>query len=235
MELIPVIDLLHGQAVLACQGRRDQYRPLTTSLCPGSDPLEVIAAYLTLAPFRRFYIADIDAIEKTGDNGIIIDSVRRAFPALTFWIDRGWPPVCRQANQIPVIGSESLENNWRENLSAMNEPWILSLDFDADRLRGPSEILEEAGLWPRTVILMSLSRVGGECGPDWHRLSHFINLHPNRHWIASGGIRQQQDLSRLERMGIGQALVASALHRGTLIPGETKEKSRHPGGSGLLR
>ncbi len=232
MELIPVIDLLHGQAVMAFRGQRKHYRPLNTPLCGSSDPLDVIAAYLSLSSFGTLYIADIDAIENRKDNGIIIASIRRAFPSLTLWVDRGWPPIPQQTNQIPVIGSESLEEDWEQSLSAINVPWILSLDFDANGFRGPKALLDRSDLWPKTVILMSLSRVGGECGPDWHQLGHFMGRHPQRRWIASGGIRDQNDLEKLENMGIAQALVASALHRGGIHPLEN-EKSRHLNGSGF--
>ena len=231
MELIPVIDLLQGQAVLAHQGLRKHYRPLCSPLCPSSDPLEVIAAYLKLHPFRTLYIADIDAIEKKGDNGIIINRIRQRFPDLILWIDCGWPPVNNQPWQIPVIGSESLSEDWRRNLPGLDTSWILSLDFDAHGFRGPKSLLERSDVWPQEVILMCLNRVGSGHGPDWHHLNHYLRHHPEKDWIASGGIRHQQDLHDLENMGIRRALSASALHQGTVTP-ETN-KSRHLKGSGF--
>ena len=62
MDIIPVIDLMGGQAVHAKLGRRDEYRPLQSRLCRTSRPLDVAEALLALYPFRTLYLADLDAI-----------------------------------------------------------------------------------------------------------------------------------------------------------------------------
>lgn len=216
MELIPVIDLYQGQVVLAYQGKRKDYRPLHTPLCPSSDPLKVVTAYLTLHPFKYLYIADLDAIMTEKDNGIIYSEIRSRFPHITLWIDRGWPPLPGHPGQIPVIGSESLPQDWKPLLAATKPPWILSLDFDVNELKGPPDLLQCTEFWPGKVIVMSLSRVGSRAGPDLARLSSLIRKNPGRQWIAAGGIRNHQDLKQLQALGVHTALVASALHHGTL-------------------
>lgn len=218
MELIPVVDLRQGQAVMAIRGQREQYRPLATPLCRDSDPLRVVSAILRLGQFRILYIADLDAILEKKDNGIIISRIRRAFPHLHLWVDRGWPPIEPSAGLTPVVGSESLGPDWKHALARIKEPWILSLDFSASGFLGPEDLLEEPARWPPAVILMTLAKVGSQSGPDWPRLTTFKHRYPKTCWIAAGGIRGSQDLTRLKRLGIGLALVASALHYGLIRP-----------------
>ncbi len=52
MQIIPVIDVRHGQAVRAVRGDRSNYRPIVTPLAASADPLEVARGYLRLFPFQ---------------------------------------------------------------------------------------------------------------------------------------------------------------------------------------
>ncbi len=216
MELIPVIDLRHSQAVMAIRGQRECYRPLSTPLCQGSDPIRVVSAFWQIVSFCTLYVADLDAILQTGDNGIIIERIHQAFPHLHLWVDRGWPPIHSTSRITPVIGSESLGPGWKHALATLKGSWILSLDFSATDFLGPQDLLEASEWWPPLVILMTLAKVGSQSGPDWARLRTFTKRYPNTNWIAAGGIRHQQDLLRLKKFGIRRALVASAIHYGRI-------------------
>ena len=63
---------------------------------------------------------------------------------------------------------------------------------------------------------MTLERVGSNQGPDLNKLTEFCRQYPDKNFIAAGGIRNKQDLIALCEVGIHQALVASALHSGTI-------------------
>src|SRR5436853_749206 len=89
MEIIPVIDLKGGVVVRARMGRRDQYRPIETPLSPTSDAVDVTRGLLSVSPFRTLYVADLDAIEHTGDNGAVLVRLKDAFPQLEIWLDNG--------------------------------------------------------------------------------------------------------------------------------------------------
>ena len=89
MEIIPVIDLKGGQAVRARMGQRELYRPIETPLARTSDPLDVTRGLLSVFPFRTLYVADLDAIEGTGNNDAVLARLRNAHPALELWIDNG--------------------------------------------------------------------------------------------------------------------------------------------------
>src|SRR6185436_6503296 len=82
MEIIPVIDLKGGLVVRARLGRRDQYRPIETPLSPTSDPVDVTRGLLSVFRFRTLYVADLDAIEHTGDSRATLARLKAAFPQL---------------------------------------------------------------------------------------------------------------------------------------------------------
>jgi phosphoribosylformimino-5-aminoimidazole carboxamide ribotide isomerase len=77
MQIIPVIDIKAGEVVLASQGQRDSYLPLSTPLCRSSQIDAVINAYLSIEEFSHVYIADLDALMKTGNNYSLINSLFR--------------------------------------------------------------------------------------------------------------------------------------------------------------
>ncbi|MBS0330337.1 MAG: hypothetical protein JSR30_10815, partial [Proteobacteria bacterium] len=90
LALIPVLDLMDGQVVRAFGGRRDEYRPLESALCDSSRPEAVVEGLLALYPFRRIYIADLDAILGRGNHGSVVERLQRLHPDLEFWVDGGF-------------------------------------------------------------------------------------------------------------------------------------------------
>jgi phosphoribosylformimino-5-aminoimidazole carboxamide ribotide isomerase len=221
VQIIPVIDLMKNIVVHAKKGRRDSYKPIQTPLCQGSSPHAVIDGLLGLHEFKTRYIADLDALMGLGDHGALLSRLQQDYPGLQFWIDRGLPPSGLPQpglNSVPVIGSESLVGERLGLLKTVGRPYILSLDFMGEGLLGESNLLEDSGLWPDTVIIMSLSCVGANEGPDFQRLEKFRRQRPEKNIIAAGGARNAKDLNRLDELGVGGVLLASALHSGALDP-----------------
>ena len=89
MDIIPVIDLKGGAVVRARAGERAHYAPIETPLAPTSRPRDVVAGFLALHPFRKLYIADLDAITGAGDHSIVVAELEDAFPDIEFWVDSG--------------------------------------------------------------------------------------------------------------------------------------------------
>jgi len=222
MDIIPVVDIMGGVAVHAREGRREQYRPLQSVLCSTPEPEAVIRGLLGLYPFKRVYIADLDALMGKDPQTDLAVELERSFPQVEFWMDRGLPrlselesfPVKKHARS--VVGSESLSEESLPLLARSYPDFILSLDFLGDRLLGAEQLLYSPELWPETVILMSLSHVGSTAGPDFDRLASFSRKHPHRRFIVAGGVRDEQDLIRLKSMETAGVLLASALHSGTI-------------------
>jgi phosphoribosylformimino-5-aminoimidazole carboxamide ribotide isomerase len=224
LRIIPVLDLKGGQVVRAELGRRDQYRPIVTPLSASSDPVAVAAGLRSLHPFSAFYIADLDAIEGRSPNTDALDRLRAMPSAPELWVDSGIADEAALAAALaepslrPVLGSESQRHDSLLRRYRDHPGLVLSLDFFAKGFRGPRSILEQPALWPQSVIVMTLAKVGSAAGPDFTRLQQVKARAGNRSVIAAGGVRNEADIRTLSSMGIDAALVATSLHNGTITP-----------------
>jgi len=222
MQLIPVIDLMKGNVVHAKRGERSSYLPLKSKLTESYQPEAVVNALLSVFSFRRLYIADIDSIQRQGSNYDVINQLHNLFPSLELWIDIGikdkndmdlfqWSSTLR-----PVVGSETLiDCSTLEQITKSYHP-VLSLDFRDKQFFGPPELLTLPHYWTKDIIIMSLTHVGSDQGPDMERLQNFKKDISERNIYAAGGIREIADVVALERLGVAGALLASALHENKL-------------------
>lgn len=222
MEVIPVLDLKDGVVVHARMGMRSEYRPIDTPLSPSSRPTDVARGLLSIHPFTTFYIADLDAIERRGDNNVALMELKRAFPNLVFWVDNGVASLGYATRWLDtgigylVIGSETQRNRELIHHFQHDERVVLSLDFRGDAFMGPAALLEDADAWPADIIVMTLARVGSAVGPDMARLAIIKAEGPGKRVYAAGGVRGADDLAALAQAGIAGALVATCLHSGAL-------------------
>lgn len=222
--IVPVLDLKAGHVVHARAGERARYQPIRTPLAAGSEPHAVLDGLLSLAPFRRVYIADLDAIEGRGHHRAVVTELARRYPDVEFWLDGGFADAAEAlaacAERVaPVLGSESLADAaaLSDAVSRLGRSnCVLSLDYRGERFVGPAVIEASAALWPDHIIAMTLSRVGSGAGPDTARLVALQQSAGARQLFAAGGIRDAGDIARLAAMGVAGALVASALHDGRL-------------------
>ncbi|MCX7083667.1 MAG: HisA/HisF-related TIM barrel protein [Methylococcales bacterium] len=213
MKIIPVIDLKDGLVVHAQMGLRDQYQPIHTPLCQSADLFQVMSAFLTLADFDCFYIADLNAITGLGHHEALIAKLLKTYPQKTFWIDSGYQTFKNYAdNHLPVLGSECFSEDQIVELKAFKKCFILSLDYGKSGALGATSLFSDQNLWPETIIIMTLNRVGSQQGPDIETLMAFCKRYPEKNFVAAGGIRNIEDLQVLTQIGIHQALLASALH-----------------------
>ena len=185
----------------------------------------MVSALLGLYPFKKLYIADLDAIRDTGNNNALIRQLHHKYPELHIWVDRGIRNTAdllefyRWDTGHAVIGSETLCNpeifGEAQKLIIRPAP-ILSLDYQDDRFLGPPALQSNPALWPKRVISMTLTRVGTDQGPDLKRLEHLRAVSPATKLFAAGGIRGKDDLKILDSLGLKGALLASALHNGAI-------------------
>jgi phosphoribosylformimino-5-aminoimidazole carboxamide ribotide isomerase len=216
MQIIPVIDIMNGVVVHAQQGNRQCYQPIQSSLCNSAEPEAVIEGFLALSAFNTLYIADLNRISADGNNTQLITDLLKRYPTIQFWIDQGM--LYEHSHHLPdnwtqIIGTESLTDTMISVLASKQTGWILSLDFK-QTLIGPDQLLNTPDHWPKQVIVMTLSKVGCNAGPDWNRLESIQKNTIHSQIVAAGGIRGASDLIKLSAMGINSALIASCLHTG---------------------
>lgn len=232
-RVIPVIDLMAGAVVRAQRGERASYRPIATPLAPGSDPVDIARALLARCPTPAaeaplLYIADLDAL--TG-GAMQVDALTRllaAIPEATLWLDAGFagPEQAVAARHElgaarlrTVIASESLADASALHALAHDDAAILSLDSRQAQPMDPAGVWQRPALWPATVIVMTLDRVGADAGPDFATLAALRARAPHvRRWVGAGGLRDARDLDAAAANGADAWLVASALHDGRLDP-----------------
>ena len=219
---IPVIDLMGGRVVHARRGDRAHYAPIESGLCHGSDPLDLASALLGLFPFKALYIADLDAIQGRGDHASALARIAHAFPDVEIWLDAGiadaaaYARWCGRFGGRLVVGSETLVRASEiESIAKIRPGCILSLDFRTEPCGDPL-LFADAALWPDDLIVMTLTRVGSDNGPDLERGAEIIARASGRRVFAAGGVRGPGDLSTLRSSGYAGVLLASALHNGTI-------------------
>jgi len=222
LKVIPAIDIKNNYVVRASQSNRENYKPIKSMLVKGSKPVDIVSALLKTYAFNTVYIADLDSIISKNINLSIVRQLCERFPLIKFWVDYGITSTEDFGhsedikNMTPVVGTETLDNTGvlvRRNKSE----YLLSLDFSDEKLLGPSSILSKADLFPEKVIVMCLHRIGGAQGPDYSLLRKICRKLTQSQVIASGGVRNLEDLSKLEKIGIKQVIASTVLHNGLFI------------------
>lgn len=227
-SVIPAIDLKDGIVVHGKGGHRDQYQPIESALCASANAFDVVTGLRSLYRFDVIYIADLDAIARTGSHSEMIIKLLDHWPDLQIWCDFGLRDA-QDYDRFPVnsrlraiAGTETLggcESLIQLRAAKRAEP-VLSLDYKAGKPLGTDEILAAPTLWPTDVIVLSLDHVGSSSGPPLSQLEEAtarkqqagadINL------FAGGGVRDSNDLIQLRDGGYAGAVVATALHRGAI-------------------
>ncbi|GJE54048.1 MULTISPECIES: HisA/HisF-related TIM barrel protein [Methylobacterium] len=220
-RVIPVIDLRGGCVVRARAGDRDAYAPIRTPLASGSAPADIARGLLAAYPAEILYVADLDAIvEGRAPDLASLRAIRAACPDVELWVDAGFSDLAGVEAFLgeglgrPVIGSESQTDS--RLVRALGNRAVLSLDSRGDVLLGPPDLHADPSLWPRDVIVMTLASIGANRGVDTLALIRAITLAPTVSIHGAGGVRGPDDILALQSLGAAGALVASAIHDGTL-------------------
>ncbi|HXD88680.1 MAG TPA: HisA/HisF-related TIM barrel protein [Urbifossiella sp.] len=233
-RIIPVLDVMGGQAVRAVGGRREMYAPVKSRLTPSTEPLLVARALLAAAKVNELYVAEIDALmghrprlgwlKELADAGcrVMVDSgLKTAADAIAI----------AAVGASVVVGTETLGRF--EELQALVHAWdadrvYLSIDLRNGRVLGseaawgiePSveTIIEKAmAVGIKRFLVLELARVGTGVGPGTVELcTHVRQRFPDIELLAGGGVRNWQDVDALGAAGADGVLVASALHDGAI-------------------
>ncbi len=223
MLIIPVIDLSRGLVVHAKYGERDTYQPIKSVISASAEPEIVLSSFLELYPFKTIYIADLDAIQKTGSHSELILELASRYKQCEFWIDAGLEAIedrqyaYSSDNINLVLGSENrLSADLLTAIIKNNPNILLSLDFSEHGLIENRYLLNDPATWPRKVLVMMIHRVGSDQGIDINCLDTVLTLGKDKDVYSAGGIRDMRDLEQLKHIGVKGVLLASALHNGAI-------------------
>ena len=214
MKLVLAMDLRHNLVVHGKSGLRMTYKPLDWGSSPTADPLGFVKA---IGP-RNIYIADLDRIEGTGSHDRIIAECARLVSGC--YVDRG----CRSPEDLltgypvtNIVGTETCG----DDLSRYNNGF-LSLDIKNGRVipsnRDPAAMLRAANGWKFDgCVLLNIGAVGTETGLDMGTLET-LRASYHRKLFYGGGIATIADLELLRDAGFDGAIIATAVHHGTIPP-----------------
>ena len=242
MKIIPVIDVMGGVVVRAVGGRRSEYRPIQSRLTAATDLRSVAESLLPFATEGMLYIADLGAITGVNNHFQSILDVAHELDCKLL-VDCGvrtvadfdWLP--HHERIYPVLGSETLET---PEVAGMGQVYEGNCVFSVDLMNG--DLLGNWEQWHEydvtyphavaqmayagwclsgagAVILLDLASVGERNGPGAERYCAEVRDRLPKHvkLIIGGGVRNWDDVRRLEDAGAAGVLVASALHDGTLV------------------
>ncbi|HOO53203.1 MAG TPA: HisA/HisF-related TIM barrel protein [Methanothrix sp.] len=217
-----VLDLFNGSAVHAVRGEREKYQPIATKskVVNTSDPISI----LELLRPKEVYVADLDRITGSGDNLALIGEMARKVETMA---DVGissveeldlLPISCK-----PVLGTETGSFELIERASSKREVTV-SVDLfegevltrDAALKVSPLDLIRRLNPLPiKEIILLALDRVGTSMGLDevFLRKAASLSDHPI---LLGGGVKDGSDLDRLGDLGLAGALVATAIHDGSV-------------------
>lgn len=233
--VIPVLDILQGQAVHAVRGDRTRYRPLGETYPVSSDPVALAARFARR--FSRLYLADLDAIAGASPNWMTYRAVRAA--GLECWVDWGIRRLSQLKNPClspvshrqclspirPVIGLETIADP-QEFTSASARTLCHNALFSIDLKHGKPirsddelptfewvNLARAAGI--RQMIVLDLAAVGSSEGPAAVQLCRDLSTRfPDVDFFLGGGIRDLGDVASALDAGCRGVLIATALHGG---------------------
>lgn len=224
LEVIPAIDLIDGKVVRLKGG---DFNQKTTY---GLDPV-LFAKTLENAGFERLHIVDLEgAKEGRPLNLKVIENVRKSCnikvdasggirtkedcrKLLSTGVD--WVVLGSLAVEKPEL-TEELINEFTpkrfiigadiKNGELMTKGWQSS-----NPLKFEDFVSYYLSLGVSQFLSTDISYDGMMNGPSYDWYKYLINAFPNTNWIASGGVRDLEDLKKLKEIGIKSSVVGKAL------------------------
>jgi len=237
MRVLGVIDLLSGRAVHAVAGERDRYQPVNTvagtPIPPGDG--QALASADANRGVDAFYVADLDAIQ----GGAAQDVSAIVSLGHPVWLDaaartpRDAVEIIARGSAGVVVGLETLPG-WQSlgtiveavgpgkvtfSLDLRNGRPITAPDLDAE-ISIETAIDNVLGTGVRSILVLDLARVGTGSGLDFGLIGRLRARLSGCILFAGGGVRNPEDLRRLDDIGVDGVLIASALQNGAIRRGD---------------
>jgi phosphoribosylformimino-5-aminoimidazole carboxamide ribotide isomerase len=228
-RVIFVLDLLNGEVVHAQRGERDLYKPIHqfSVVVSSSDPVQILEQ---LRP-AEVYVADLNRLMKTGDNRATLTALRERFPDVKIMLEYGIrgmedleTAAAADLADTFVLGTETASLALIADASSAGIPVSVSLDLferavlveDQKLKRDPLAVVETLNAYSLTdLIVLDLNRVGTKSGLDLEFLARAAAISEHA-LLCGGGVRSMDDLIKLKKRGIAGALVATAVHDGSI-------------------
>lgn len=229
IELIPAIDIIHGQCVRLTQGDYDAKTVYST------DPTEVAVGFERMG-MKRLHVVDLDGAKSrhivntevlrsiTSHTSLKVDfggglktdeDIEKAFDCGAAMVTVGSVAVTsptlfakwlsKYGPDRIILGADVRNgmvsiNGWKEDSTAQLLPFL--------------HHYVEQGV--RNVLCTDISRDGMLNGPAMDLYSSVMREYPSLHLIASGGVSSNADIEELERRGIPAVVFGKAWYEGKI-------------------
>jgi phosphoribosylformimino-5-aminoimidazole carboxamide ribotide isomerase len=218
MIVIPAIDLRGGRAVRLLQGDPD------AETTYAADPVEVAVRFQEEGA-RRLHVVDLDAALGEGDNRERVEAICRAVqvPVQVGGGIRSNDDIAALlgagAKRV-ILGTAAAADPGfvRRAVEEHAEAIVVAIDVRGGQEEGPAvddalPALDGAGA-PRYLVT-SIARDGTLKGPDTKLYEHLLQL-TETPLIASGGVRDADDVWALRDLGCEAVVTGKALYEKTL-------------------
>ncbi len=227
-RIVFVLDLYNMNVVHAQGGDRKNYLPvhLTSHICTTSEPIKLIEE---IKP-KEVYIADLNILQGKGHHSTNFSVIRRISSRIATMLDPGISSVEEATDasflaDTIILGTETSSLQTIKQVAAIL-PGKLNVSIDkkhgkvltSDPLmpREPADIINELNdLDIRNIIILDMDRVGTSSGVDSQFLSNIVSI-SHHDVLLGGGVKDIHDIGKLKSIGIKGALVATALHNGSI-------------------
>ncbi len=245
--VVPVLDLMIGQVVLAEGGNRDRYLPVDTKLTRSSKPLDVAKAMFQQTGCDWVYLADIDSFSGATPAWHVYGQLLEE--GFGVWVDANWLKNDRFReldDRMPVldrlrviVSSETMTDSKQfsvfDELIKMGVRPIFSLDMKGSDVIGgsiemskqsPMDLVEAAfDAGARDLIVLNLSMVGTmqrdidqTQASTMELIREIVAKFPDMNVTSGGGIATADDAQAWLDAGCDHVLAASAIHQCRLTP-----------------
>ncbi|MDY6965968.1 MAG: HisA/HisF-related TIM barrel protein [Halobacteriota archaeon] len=222
LRKIFVLDILDGDVVHAVRGERENYGPihLFSEIVDSSEPMAVVR----MVKPREVYIADLNRLKGTGDNREIIREISNFCSTMLDWGVKDIDDL-RDATTISgniLLGTETASLHLIEKAAEfgisvsidIKDGMVLSRDKEL-RL-SPLDLIEKLNEHDlRDLIVLNMNAIGTKSGIDRKFLEKILEI-SEHNVVLGGGIKEENDLLMLEKIGLHGALFATAVHDGSI-------------------
>lgn len=227
MRIIPAIDLLGGKCVRLFKGDYEQVEVFH------ENPVEM-AKDLESAGFKYLHLVDLDGARGSGDNQNVLKGIAnetnlvidfggglRTHKDVTYALENG----AHQAN----IGSMAVkaEDEFIRCISSYGDRIVWNADLKDGRLaiHGWQDTVDTAfdelvrkfskeGL--SYILTTDISKDGTLEGSNLELYQELMEKHPDISWIASGGVKDAEEVIRLKKANLFGAVIGKAIYKGTV-------------------
>lgn len=237
IELIPAIDIIDGKCVRLSQGNYDSKKVYN------ENPLEVAKEFEAYG-IRRLHVVDLDGA--ASQHVVNYRTLEQIATQTSLIIDFGGgiktsgdiEIAFDSGAEMITLGSVAVKHpelfdEWLQTYG--NEKIILGADVKDNRIaingwkeESPQELMpflnQHINKGVTKVLCTDISRDGMLKGPALDLYRSIMEVHPELHLIASGGISGMEDILKLDEAGIPAVVFGKAIYEGRI---SLKELSRY--------